>query len=74
MKRINPKKKPVNIDRGVVPAAMIVRKTERILSGKINLSLDNLLWTSGELKRLAPESKKLSDALGKYIEKRKGYN
>jgi len=78
MKSIDSKNKPAALsggpDFGRIPAALTVQRVERILSGKINPGLDNLLWTYSELRSRAPLEEVLLAALAIHIEKRKKCN
>ena len=62
------KKSTLTIDPSIFPIAFAIKRTERILSGKIKLPLDQIVWTYNEVKRLLPERDDLLKNLQKHIE------
>ena len=62
------KNSTLTIDPSIFPIAFAIKRAERILSGKIKLPLDQILWTYNEVKRLLPERDDLLKDLQKHIE------
>ena len=62
------KKPTLTIDPSIFPIAFAIKRAERILSGKIKLSLDKTVWTYNEVKKLLPERDDLLEDLQKHIE------
>lgn len=71
---MKPTRRKVDIDPKLIPLAITLRRAEYILSGKVKLPVDHLVWAYNELGRLAPGEEGLLRRLREHIQKVKESN